>query len=150
MSQVPQAPADQRLDVRQRIAHVLLIALGWLLFAWSWHRVTASGPEIGELRWLLLAAVLVVPVLTLGWVAHNVGIHRRKGPRRSVTAVNAQHRVDFNGRQVDADWPLLQTARCIDIVLERDRKRFVATTPPLQTAHERPAAPAAQPVLDSA
>lgn len=55
---------------------------GWLFF-WSWQRVTADRPELGESRGpLMLAAVLVVPILTLSWVAHNVGIHRRKGPRR--------------------------------------------------------------------
>lgn len=122
-------PAMPRLEWRRRIVHVAMVALGWLLFAWSWHRVTANGPEVGELRWLLVSAVLVVPVLTLSWVAHNVGIHRRKGPRRSVPAVTPHHESDFNGRRLEADWPALVTARRIDIVVDGDRKRFVAVVP---------------------
>lgn len=130
MNTTPVAPAAQRLDARRRIAHTALVVLGWLLFAWSWHRVTVNGPEVGELRWLLLSALLVVPVLTLSWVAHNVGIHRRKGPRRSVPAVTTRHDHDFNGRRLEADWSALATARRIDILVEGDRKRFVASPPP--------------------
>lgn len=132
----PAAPA-QRLGTRRRILHALLIALGWLLFAWSWRRVTADGPAVGELQWLLLAALLVVPVLTLSWVAHNVGIHRRKGPRRSVPAVDMRYERDFNGRRIEADWPALAAARRIDIVLDGDRKRYLDRTQP--PAPPRPA-----------
>lgn len=139
MKQTPATVPGQRLGGRRRIVHAVLVVLGWLLFAWSWQRVTAAGPEVGELRWLLLTAVLVVPVLTLSWVAHNVGIHRRKGPRRSVPAVTARHDRDFNGRRLEADWPALAMARHIDIVVDGDRKRFVAAPRPLPAAGERPA-----------
>jgi hypothetical protein len=142
MKQMQGAVAVQRLHRRRRIVHAGLIALGWLLFAWGWHRVTAAGPEIGELRWLLLTAVLVVPLLTLSWVAHNVGIHRRKGPRRSVTAVTPRHDVDFNGRRIEADWPTLASARRIDILVEGERKRFVAVAAPGDGPTVAPAAAA--------
>ncbi|MCA0240965.1 MAG: hypothetical protein LCI02_08885 [Proteobacteria bacterium] len=116
----------QPLPPLRRLLHALLIVLGWLLFAWSWLRVTADRPAVGELKWLMLAALLVVPVLTLSWVAHNVGIYRRKGPRRAVTPVAVQHDVDFNGRRIEADWPALASARCIEIVIDGEAKRFVA------------------------
>lgn len=118
------------LPPRRRVLHALVIVAGWLLFAWSWHRVTADKPELGELRLLMLGALAVVPPLTLGWVAHNVGIHRRKGPRRSVPAVALRYDTDFNGRRIEADWTLLAHARRIDIVVEGDRKRFVADDRP--------------------
>lgn len=114
------------LPPRRRVLHALVIAAGWLLFAWSWHRVTADKPELGELRLLMLGALAVVPPLTLGWVAHNVGIHRRKGPRRSVPAVAMRYDTDFNGRRIDADWARLAQARRIDIVVDGGHKRFVA------------------------
>lgn len=142
-------PPPERLGAGQRVGHVLLIAAGWLLFAWSWHRVTAASPEVGELRWLMATALLVVPVLTLAWVAHNVGIHRRKGPRRSVTAVTTQHRVDFNGRRIEADWSGLQAARQIDIVVDAESKRFVAhavaVRRPLPVAASRSGGPVVEP-----
>lgn len=128
------------LPARRRLLHALVITAGWLIFAWSWHRVTAGRPELGELRLLMLGALVVVPPLTLGWVAHNVGIHRRKGPRRSVPAVALRYDTDFNGRHIEADWSRLTRARRIDIVVEGNRKRFVAD--------ERPPAAAAQPAAE--
>ncbi len=119
----------QPLPPARRLLHAALIALGWLLFAWSWMHVTADRPALGELKWLLLAALLAVPVLTLSWVAHNVGIYRRKGPRRAVPPVVMRHELDFNGRRVDADWTALAAARRVEIVIDGDAKRFVARGP---------------------
>lgn len=110
---------------RRRFGHGLLIALGWLLFAWSWHRVTADRPEVGELRVLMVAAVIVVPLLTLSWVAHNVGIYRRKGPRKAGRAVPLHYDQDFNGRTIDADFARLACARRIDVLIVGGVKRFV-------------------------
>ncbi|HNT37704.1 MAG TPA: hypothetical protein PKO45_01175 [Rubrivivax sp.] len=117
--------AQEHLPVLRRLGHAVLVAAGWLLFAWSWQRVTAGRPELGELRWLMLGALAVVSVLTTGWIAHNVGIHRRKGPRRSVPAVEMAYDADFNGRRIDADWARLAGARCIDVVVDGAVKRFV-------------------------
>jgi hypothetical protein len=125
----PRAPqeAQQALPPLRRLWHAVLVIAGWLLFAWSWQRVTADRPELGELRWLMLGALAVVPPITLGWVLHNVGIHRRKGPRRSVPAVQASFGADFNGRRIEADWTRLAQARRIDIVVDGEVKRFIAT-----------------------
>ena len=54
-------------DLEVQILIGLLISFGWWLFVWSWQRVTADRPELGELRLLMIAAVLVVPVLGLLW-----------------------------------------------------------------------------------
>lgn len=110
---------------RRRALHGLLIAAGWVLFIWCWYRVTADRPHLGELRTLMLASVLVVPVLTLSWVAHNVGIYRRKGPRRGVREVPLDYATDFNGRTITAAWPKLVGARRVDIVVEGGQKLFV-------------------------
>lgn len=132
----PRAPqeAQQALPPLRRLWHAVLVIAGWLLFAWSWQRVTAGRPELGELRWLMLGAVAVVPVITIGWVVHNVGIHRRKGPRRAVTTVEMRCVADFNGRRIDADWAQLAQARRIDITVEGEVKRFVAVAGAAQAA----------------
>ncbi len=131
-------PAAASVVWRRRLAHSLLIALGWLLFAWSWHRVTTDRPEVGELRVLMVAAVIVVPLLTLSWVAHNVGIYRRKGPRKAGRAVPLHYEQDFNGRTIDADFDRLACARRIDVVVDGGVKRFVE----VGAAEARPPAPA--------
>lgn len=125
----PGRQAPERLPVRRQVAHATLIVLGWVLFAWSWQRVTAARPEAGELRVLMLGALVLVPVLTLGWVMHNLGIYRRKGPRRSVRQTDRPYRQDFNGRRIDADWAALGTARRVVIELDGDAKRYAAGEP---------------------
>lgn len=124
--------APGRAPLQRRLLHGLLIGLGWLLFGWSWMRVTADRPEVGELRVLMVGAVVVVPLLTLSWVAHNVGIYRRKGPRKAGQPVPMRYERDFNGRTIAADFDRLVSARRIDVMIEGGVKRFVdvdAATP---------------------
>lgn len=104
--------------------HAVGILAGWLLFLWGWQRVLASHPSFAELRSLLFGAVLVVPVLTLAWIAHNRGIHRRKGPRRAVTPATLRYETDFNGRSVHADWPALAAAQVIRVAIDGPHKRY--------------------------
>lgn len=130
----PPKEAQQALPPLRRLWHALLVVAGWVLFVWSWQRVTADRPELGELRWLMLGALAVVPLITIAWVLHNVGIHRRKGPRRSVPVVPMVYGADFNGRRIDADWARLAQVRRIDIEIEGEVKRFVLSDPVSQAA----------------
>ena len=88
-----------------------------------------QATRLSARRVLVLAALVVVPVLTLSWVLHNVGIYRRRGARRAVTPVNWSYDADFNGRRVAADWPDLTLARRVDVVIDGDTKRFIALLP---------------------
>lgn len=119
-----------------------MVLAGWLLFAWCWRVVTADHPSVGQLSDLLIGAMVVVPVFTVSWVVHNVGIHRRKGPRRSVPAVVQRYERDYNGRFIHADWAALARAQRIDVVIDGDCKRFV---PVLTGPAGRPGAPGAGP-----
>lgn len=108
-----------------------MLLLGWALFILGWWRVSTRPWDSADLQALFIGSALVFPVMTVAWVLHNVGIHRRKGPRRAVPAVNQSYEVDFLGREVQADWPALQQAREVTILVEGDRKRFRAGPPPL-------------------
>jgi hypothetical protein len=132
---MPAHPALRNL--RRRVAHGLALLAGWGLFFWSWHLVTAGRPEFGELSVLIAGAALVVPVLTLSWIVHNVGIHRRKGPRRAVPSADMKYVADFMQRRVEADWWMLARARCIEITLDDDVKRYRAMA--LGAAPQQPA-----------
>lgn len=129
--------APRLANRRQRAAHAAVLVAGWALFGWSWHLVTASAPELGELRLLIAGAALVVPALTLSWIVHNVGIYRRKGPRRAVPASDASYTHDYARRRIEADWTALRAARCVEITVEGDVKRYravVAVAPPSPAA----------------
>ena len=110
----------------RRLAHGLAIVAGWALFFWGWQRVLARGTDFSELRLLMLGAAIVVPVVTVSWILHNRGIHRRKGPRRSVPVAALDYRVDFVGRTVVADFRALSQAQRVDIVVDGALKRYCA------------------------
>jgi hypothetical protein len=65
-------------------------------------------------------------VVTVSWILHNQGIHRRKGPRKKVPAATLDYRVDFNGREVVADFPALAAEQCVDIAVAGGHKRYRA------------------------
>lgn len=125
----PRDAATRRAEGRpprglRRLAHALAIVAGWALFFWGWQRVLASSPDFAELRLLMIGAAIVVPVVTVSWILHNRGIHRRKGPRRSVAEAHLDYRVDFHGREVLADWAALARAQRVDIVIDGAFKRY--------------------------
>jgi hypothetical protein len=126
MSSSPATPRRDGLASRWHgLMHALVIVAGWVIFVGAWWLVLGQPRDTGTLRSLLVGAVLVAPALTIAWVLHNVGIHRRKGPRRAVAAVPLRYEVDFNGRRIEADWPALQRARTVVIERGDGVKRFV-------------------------
>lgn len=138
----PRAAAHgERLTAARRLVHALVVLAGWVLFVWGWERVASGQPAVGELLWLIVGALVLVPALTLSWVLHNVGIYRRKGPRRSSALVALDYTHDFNGRRIDADWTALAGARRVLIRNDGGHKRFENADP----APAAPTVPAAAP-----
>jgi hypothetical protein len=135
----PATPRRDMLASRWHVlGHVLAVALGWVLFFWSWWLVLGQPRDTQGLRNLILGAAIVAPTLTVAWVLHNLGIHRRKGPRRASAVVPLVYASDFNGRRIQADWGALQQARSVVIECVPGEKRYLALKP-------WPAAPAAAP-----
>jgi hypothetical protein len=99
----------------RRLAHLLVIALGWVGFAWMWLLVAARPWESQRLIWLIVGSLLVVPLLTGAWVLHNRSIHRRKGERQAVAKADASYAHDWHGRVVQADWAVLRHS-CVVLV----------------------------------
>lgn len=127
------SPADRSLPLpnwRRRLLHALGVAGGWLLFGFLWWLVFSQPWATRELTLLVAAALLLFPILTLGWVAHNRAIFRRLGPRRGVREVALRYEHDFNGRRVLADWSALAQARQVEIRIEGSDKRYVALAAP--------------------
>ncbi len=129
----------ERLHGPWRVAaHVALVALGWFGFAWLWSQVLVRPWDSADLRLLILGTLLIVPLLTLAWVGHNVALYRRLGPRRQVRAIAPHYALDFNGREVVADFEALQTAPRIVIDVDGGRKHY-------RSAQVSASAPAALP-----
>ncbi|MGE5160394.1 MAG: hypothetical protein ACM3O5_02705 [Betaproteobacteria bacterium] len=110
----------------QRLLHLAALAAGWGLFVWGWYDVLGQPWETEFLRWLIAGSIVVLPLLTIAWVLHNVGIYRRKGPRKGTRAVDEAYRHDWNGREVSADFAALARANVVVIDIEGNRKVYRA------------------------
>ena len=152
----PAAAAEARLSPTplrgwpQRLLHLAALAVGWGLFFWAWHDVLGQHWETEFLTWLVTGSLVILPMLTTAWVLHNVGIHRRKGPRTGLRNVDETYRSDWNGREVSADFAALARANVVVIDVEGKRKVYraggVVPTVPwtvTQTRHLHAAASAA-------
>ena len=108
----------------QRLVHLVALAGGWGLFFWGWYDVLAQSWDTETLTWLIVGSLVILPTVTLAWVLHNMGIHRRKGPRTRLRAVDESYRRDWNGREISADLATLARANIVVIDVEGDRKVY--------------------------
>lgn len=132
MMNEPAAAAEARLSPTplrgwpQRLLHLAALAVGWGLFFWAWHDVLGQHWETRFLTWLVTGSLVILPLLTTAWVLHNVGIHRRKGPRTGLRKVEETYRHDWNGREVAADFAALARSSVVVIDVEGERKVYRA------------------------
>jgi hypothetical protein len=110
----------------QRLLHLAALVVGWGLFFWAWHDVLGKHWETEYLAWLVSGSLVVLPALTAAWILHNVGINRRKGPRKGMRDVDESYRSDWNGREVLADFAALARAPVVVIDVEGKRKVYRA------------------------
>lgn len=117
------------MTTRQRgiwntLGQALVVALGWIGFVGLWWLVAQRPWEVRGLVWLIGGSLVVLPLITLYWVWHNRSIYRRKGPRRAVAMVDESYARDWNGRAVQADWPMLRHARSITVQVGDEAKHY--------------------------
>ncbi len=86
----------------RRAFHALLALAGWVLFVYWWWLVfrRVSAAEIRFTLLFIAIALAAIVALTAAWAIHNVWIYRRRGPRRSVKAVDEDFARDTVGREV--------------------------------------------------
>ena len=108
----------------RRLAHLLLVVLGWVGFVWMWTLVASRPWDSRGLVWLITGSLIVVPLLTGAWVLHNRALARRKGERRSVASVDMSYAHDWHGRRVHADWAALRGSRMVLVQVEGEDKRY--------------------------
>ena len=110
----------------RKLVHFLMLAGGWLLFFAAWWRVlTTQRINFPILGWLILGALIIIPLITLFWQRHNLHLYKRKGPRLNLRRVEERYEHDWQGLQVRADWAGLRAAHRIEIALEPDQKRYL-------------------------
>jgi hypothetical protein len=133
------APAPGRRHGWREAGHALLVATGWVGFAWMWLLVARQRWEVEALAWLVGGSLVVLPLLTAAWVLHNRAIHRRKGERRAVAPVAMAYAHDWHGRAVQADWALLKRSRDVVVSVDSGTKHYARR---LDRSAGRPRSPA--------
>lgn len=110
------------------LGHALVVVLGWVVFFYWWYLVAVRTWAETEVALIIFVTLFVAPAITLGWVAHNLGIFKRKGPRKGVPHVAMEYERDWNQRVVVADWEALAEAGVIALTVAGDRKLYAAET----------------------
>ena len=109
------------------IFHASLVILTWILFVYWWNQVIPQvSVEDASMAFLVIfLTFLICSVLTLLWVRYNVGIFRRKGPRKNLPTVSEEREADYLGRRLDhPGYDLLKGASLVVVSREEDRKKF--------------------------
>jgi len=125
-SRQPQLGATPLKSWRERVLHLVALAVGWTLFVWGWYDVSNQPWDTTALKWLVGGSLVVLPLFTVAWIVHNVGIHRRKGPRTHLREVDDSYRHDWNGREISADLATVRGAPIVVIRIEGGRKIYTA------------------------
>ena len=103
--------------------HVLITLCGWGLFFYWWGCVlpAISTKEAGWALLYILVVFLLTGLLTVGWVRYNVGIYRRKGPRRNIPEARETFDKDALGRNLaHPGLEALRTARLVVVSVTGD------------------------------
>lgn len=122
------SPAPRRhraYELLRKLAHLLVVVIGWVGFVWLWMLVAARPWDSQGLTWLILGSLVLMPLLTGAWVLHNRSIHRRKGDRQAVAPVSMAYAHDWHGRTVQADWDVLRRSRYVTVEVKGDHKRYL-------------------------
>ena len=120
------APSTPPVTIKG-ILHALLAVLTWVLFVTWWNQVIPQVTvEDASMAFLVIfLTFLICSVLTLLWVRYNVGIFRRKGPRKNLPTVSEEREADYLGRRLDhPGYDLLKGASLVVVSREEDRKNF--------------------------
>ena len=107
--------------------HALFAVFGWALFVYWWNLVLPQIDSRDAFIALVFIGltVLVTVLATLLWVRYNIGIFRRKGPRKTLTHVVENHGADFLGRRIERPGPeSLKTARHVVVSVEGEVKKY--------------------------
>jgi hypothetical protein len=123
----------------QRLLHLAGLAAGWALFVYWWYLVAINDWDETDVALIILVTLVVSPALTIGWVLHNRGIFRRKGPRMDQPRVAIDYVVDWNGRKVQADWAALADAAVVAVTVDGPHKIYQAEAPATPATIRSPA-----------
>lgn len=106
--------------------HALIVVCTWVLFFYWWSCVlpTTLLSDAALAILSILGVSLCTVALTMGWVRYNLGIYRRKGPRRKNPDVLEVFAMDALGRElVHAGWEAQRASRLITVSVDGENRK---------------------------
>ncbi len=120
--------SEKRSGITGRgIGHSLIAVLTWILFVFWWNQVIPqiTVDDASAAFLVIFLTVFLTYIFTLLWVRYNLGIYRRKGPRKQIPAVSEERHTDYLGRSLDhPGYDPLKRARIVLVSREGDKKKF--------------------------
>lgn len=132
-----QSPRPTLSGFVQVLLHVLVVAIGWGIFGWSWWTVGSDQrfhPAV--LTTLIVLSITIVPLVTLIWVEHNRHLYARKGKRRGGPARPENYQKDWAGRLVHARFDTLRDSPLVIINSTADHKYFLTPADALTSTRQ--------------
>ncbi len=120
------SPTTPRVTING-ILHALVTLLTWILFITWWNQVIpqVTTEDASMAFAVIFLTALICSIVTLLWIRYNVGIFRRKGPRKHLPPVSEEAEADYLGRRLDhPGHEYLKNAPFVVISREEDRKHF--------------------------
>lgn len=120
-------PDNPRRVTIKGFLHALIAISGWALFVYWWGRVLPQIIKRDAVIALVFigVTVFITVTITLLWVRYNIGIFRRKGPRKNLTLVTENRDTDFLGRKIEQPGPAsLKTAHLVVVSVEGEAKKY--------------------------
>lgn len=116
----------------RQFVHSLIGIAFWLLLIGLWVLLAlegrVSGAALADTGLRLAVLMGVVLAVTIWWIRHNVGIYRRKGPRRGRAENPPRTDEDRLGRAVTwaipGDAPAAQAERHLVVEISGDLKTY--------------------------
>lgn len=123
----PRTAGSVERSTARDVLHGAFLAAAWGLILVLWVRVLRGTST--EVLVLAGSSVVVCAAVSVActrlWIAHNVGIHRRKGPRAAVPAAPLEYGHDWVGRTVVAAWPAVRDAGIVVVCASPATKVFL-------------------------
>lgn len=105
----PATPKADRMQTARQSWHTAVAILSWVLFGLLWLLLYEQGKLTPEALRAGAGTVAVIAVtvaaVTLAWVRHNLGIHRRKGARKGRPSLHPRIDADRLDRRVRWEFP---------------------------------------------
>lgn len=108
---------------RQFFLHTVGLAFAWGIYFCGLFTVWISPKDIYEgVSIILLIEIGVILLATISWMKYHLFLHKKKGPRNSITAAKWDYKEDWLGYKTSMNRAFIKKAKIITIDCDHEKK----------------------------